>query len=382
MEHRNKNIWSQDCIAICTLLGFTLDDQQIHKLCSKYDLHSDEEEVDTFYGFYLLHKACHKKGGALPKRITKLLNERYAGIIRIVRKATCSNDMKFGGNTEIVTKLKSWIGKAPEGVIWALLTDPRKPLQHHGVYLIHQISYTAFRDARRKNMAEEQDADALDIAQRKLWQSQKRLLQQKTDVENFRKKLTETEQCVAALQITCDRQQQQISEFEKRPGREKQLNRRIRMLEHELAQIHSKKDIHSEKTDHQPEKSEVTYHSCVADESPSDELEATENADCHPCSLDNLRIAVIGGLDRLEPHYRRVVENLGAQFCFHNGDCHGGCQILKNIVCQSDIILFFTRVNSYSALQVARGLCRKTGKRFTAIRGASPKRSQRHCPEP
>jgi len=95
-------------------------------------------------------------------------------------------------------------------------------------------------------------------------------------------------------------------------------------------------------------------------------------SDGRSCPLEDLRITVIGGLDRLESRYRGVVESLGGRFSFHSGDCHAGCEVLKNAVCQSDIIVFITRVNSHSALRIVRGLCRKTGKRFTAIRETSP----------
>jgi hypothetical protein len=85
-----------------------------------------------------------------------------------------------------------------------------------------------------------------------------------------------------------------------------------------------------------------------------------------------MRVAVIGGLDRLEPHYRRVVEAMGGQFLFHNGNCQGGCHRLRTAVCQADLVIFITRVNSHSALKVVKGLCKKTGRQFMALRETSP----------
>jgi hypothetical protein len=391
MKYRNKYIWSQDCIAICTLLGLALDDKQISKICSKHDLQSSEDKPDTFYGFYQLHKSCHKEGGVIPKRLTKMLNERYAGIIRAVRRVKCDIDVKYGGNKEINNKLKKWIDRAPEGVIWALLTDSRQSFQHHGVYLVHQISYTAFRDACRKNEFEENNADALEAAQHELQQCRKRLLEKNVCAENLRKKLIEAEQSLTSLQVACDRQQKRILELEKKPEREKQLRRRIRMLEHELAQTCLDEVLNSKRTDNKPNISvETTNQLCenqtihcsfTADKSLPNDSETSKQSDCSSCSLDNLRVAVIGGLDRLEPHYRRVIEGLGAQFCFHNGDCHGGRQALKNIIHKSDIIMFITRVNSHTALHVVRGLCRKTGKRFTVLRETSPRALAKALPK-
>jgi hypothetical protein len=71
----HKHIWPLDCIAICTVLGLALNDKQIGKLCRKYSLSAGKDPPDSAYGFYLLHGACHNKGGMVAKRLTKLLDE-------------------------------------------------------------------------------------------------------------------------------------------------------------------------------------------------------------------------------------------------------------------------------------------------------------------
>ena len=376
MKNRNSYIWSMDCIAICTVLGLTLDARQIDKLCRKHDLHNSKADLNTAYGFYLLHKSCHKERAVVPKRLNKFLNERFAGIVRIVRNMTCSSE------SELVDKVEPWVEKEPAGIIWALLTDPRATLQHHGVYLVHRVSYAAFRESQRRITTAAEDAGAMASTERKLQQLRCRLEKHQSTTEDLRKRLAQAEQRAMALQVTCDRQQRQIADFEARPERESQMRRRIRMLEHELEQARPRPI----EVDTQSPGCSVV--SCESDEEAAPPCAVERSApsapvgcsDCSPCSLDNLRVAVIGGLDRLEPHYRRVVEDLGARFCFHNGDCHGGCQVLKNVVCQSDIVMFITRVNSHSAMHVVKGLCKKSGKRFTVLRETSPRALARALP--
>ena len=91
----------------------------------------------------------------------------------------------------------------------------------------------------------------------------------------------------------------------------------------------------------------------------------------YPCPLEGMRVAVIGGLDRLEPEYRKTIHDLGADFLFHNGDCSNGRHVLKNVVCKANIILFITSINSHGALKVVKATCKKTGKQFNVVRHPS-----------
>lgn len=382
MRDSSKSISFLDCIAICTVLGFTLDDKGIGKLCRKHGLYTGKDPLDASYGFYLLHRSCHQKGGVLAKRLTKLLDERFAGIIREVRHTECGNDATAGSDEGIAAKLDSWTSKCPSGIIWALLTDQREQFQRYGVYLVHQVALEAFRDAQRKTTALEKDDAALAAARRDLQLSRNRVAQQRIEVGDLRKRLVRTEREASNLRAAHQRQQQRLSELEERPSLEARLRRRIRTLEHELGRrrpsecpgpVETRGNSNGEEeAGAQPldvaaarsSRADATLQ--VADPTPQ------PGVGLSPCPLEDLRVAVVGGLDRLEPHYRRVVEGLGAQFLFHNGDCHGRCRVLKNVVCGSDIIVFVTRVNSHAALRVVRGLCRKSGKRFTAFRETSP----------
>ena len=92
------------------------------------------------------------------------------------------------------------------------------------------------------------------------------------------------------------------------------------------------------------------------------------------CPLEHLKVALIGGLDRLEQPYRAVFESLGiVKFYFHTGCCNGsGANRLRASAQDADIVVFITRVNSHNAMSVVKGLCRKSGKSFLALRETNP----------
>lgn len=102
------------------------------------------------------------------------------------------------------------------------------------------------------------------------------------------------------------------------------------------------------------------------------QCEAEQASGC--CTLNHLKVALIGGLDRLENQYRSVFESLGTvKFYFHTGCCNGsGANRLRASAQDADIVVFITRVNSHNALSVIKGICRKSGKSFLAIRETNP----------
>jgi hypothetical protein len=102
------------------------------------------------------------------------------------------------------------------------------------------------------------------------------------------------------------------------------------------------------------------------------ELCREEGALCGECPLGGLRVAVIGGIQRMLPVYREIVSQLGAEFLFHDGKVKNGRYRLKNIVSGADIVVFITTVNSHGALDVVKAVCKKNGKKFIAPKETGP----------
>jgi len=93
------------------------------------------------------------------------------------------------------------------------------------------------------------------------------------------------------------------------------------------------------------------------------------------CPLEKLKVAVIGGLERLEDHYRNEFRTLGAECSFHPGYCAGlGSGRLRRTADNADVVVFITTVNSHNALRIVKAVCRKSGKAFVAMRETGPKR--------
>lgn len=107
---------------------------------------------------------------------------------------------------------------------------------------------------------------------------------------------------------------------------------------------------------------------------PNRSRDCCEKFENGQCALENLKIALIGGLDRLERQYRSAFERLGAaKFFFHTGCCAGGgAERLRATTEAADIVVFITKINSHNALSVLKAVCKRSGKSFLAIRATSP----------
>ncbi len=76
-----------------------------------------------------------------------------------------------------------------------------------------------------------------------------------------------------------------------------------------------------------------------------------------------MRIGIIGGLARAEPHYERLAAAAGHQALFHDGVIRGcGRRALESLVEGCHIVVVVTDVNSHGAVQLVRRRLRERGR--------------------
>jgi hypothetical protein len=82
-----------------------------------------------------------------------------------------------------------------------------------------------------------------------------------------------------------------------------------------------------------------------------------------------MRIAVVGGVERLEDRLSRVAVEAGHTLEFHPGHMSGpGSERLKNLVERSDLVVIITDVNSHAAVTLARALARRAQRPVRLVR--------------
>jgi len=77
--------------------------------------------------------------------------------------------------------------------------------------------------------------------------------------------------------------------------------------------------------------------------------------------LRGKRIAMVGGMDNLEAHYRRLVEQSGGNFCRHDGKCSRGDRRLEECIRNADLVVCPIRINSHFGTSRVKKVCRRYG---------------------
>ncbi|MCP4181004.1 MAG: DUF2325 domain-containing protein [bacterium] len=361
----SMSLWDMDCIMICTIMALSLNDKEIKKICRKYNLLNNNEKFDPYFAFYTLHHAAHDKDNRAVQRLERDLNSRYSKIINEVRswdsKIVAKNSDKY---------IKNFLDTTPPGgAIWALLTDSRFFIKHCGIYNIHKILLSAIRNWKKK-----ESSDCLSCDNREEIYK-KQLIEMRKEITSLKSQLAKEEKVPAEtdnLKSKIYKQEEKINDLLIINNK---LNRELRLINYKLSKDIECQDI-QDKFQNKSKKIEGRKIIIDIDSKIEDNCSGNQcnKSILNNCPLENLKIAVIGGLDRLEGKYKKIIESMGGEFMFHKGKCNGEVIRLKNIVCRSDIVIFITSINSHNAMHIVKGTCSKNGKTFCVMRETSPNR--------
>lgn len=99
-----------------------------------------------------------------------------------------------------------------------------------------------------------------------------------------------------------------------------------------------------------------------------------QNKSCKACDRVNLcqrRVLIVGGITKMESFYRKLVQELGGDFYYHDGNCGQKESGLNHLVKQSDIVICPVDVNSHAACLQVKKTCKKTGTDYYMLRKSS-----------
>ncbi len=83
---------------------------------------------------------------------------------------------------------------------------------------------------------------------------------------------------------------------------------------------------------------------------------------CPARDLCRKRVLIVGGIERMEALYRRLVEGSGGVFDYHDGKVRGGSRQLEERFRRADLVLCPVSCNSHAACQLLKNLGKKYDK--------------------
>jgi DNA repair exonuclease SbcCD ATPase subunit len=90
-----------------------------------------------------------------------------------------------------------------------------------------------------------------------------------------------------------------------------------------------------------------------------------------PLDLSQMRILIVGGLPKMELLYRRLIEESGGMFDYHDGHMRGGIKELDHQVRRADVVLCSIDYNSHAASLAVKRLGKKHGKSIRMLSNSS-----------
>ena len=92
---------------------------------------------------------------------------------------------------------------------------------------------------------------------------------------------------------------------------------------------------------------------------------------CPSFSLCRKRILIVGGMTKMETFYRKLIEESGGIFEYHDGYTRGGIRDLEGCVRRADMVFCPVDCNSHSACSVSKRLGKKYNRPVKMLHGSS-----------
>jgi hypothetical protein len=345
--------WNDDCLATVVILASCLSVSEMKKLLNKHPTPGQDLGAPAEVLLEALHEACHREP-ALVETITRKLDRKFSSALARVRGLAPG---------DLPRSLED--GQWPLPLMWACFRQPSPEFRNAGRRLAHRM----IRQGMKHHLARP-DAEELNRRLSEADQRRRALEQalQKLRAENRRLRreqwLREASAGAAAPRPL---------RAAPNPGKEaarlrkqlKGLEDRNRAMAGELASWR-KLALSREKAGSKP-----GFGQCLPACPISCRAGDGDQAQCgrkgEECPLAGRRIAIIGGLDRLEPRYRESVDQLGGKCICHTGKIRGGCRRLKQTVAKADLVVFITTINSHAALSTVKSECKRCSTPFCAL---------------
>jgi hypothetical protein len=367
-----------DCYTICALISVILKKIEIRQFCGQRGRWNGyfiaTELCDDTILHRKIHEACHKKW-AFSKVLQRLLDAKYQEVIDTTTAMPIPEVYQHFTTSTLYDTLDI------SGFLWAVATDPREEmrviehnmLQHIHTYVVphHSHPCTTLEPtylADNSDRLQEGKEHNIEMLHQELQKVKRKLADSYAKRDNMAREKLTLETRVFQLQQENSILKKQSQPVVEHVVRMKKLKKEIYTLAQEVEQLQS--------TLQAKEKEINILHTVVSEQSREIEELAQRLLQFLALPPPNTvgtppfcgqRIALIGGIDRLDIHYRAAIESQGAVYRRHNGNCKAGDQALRTLIKQSDIVLFSVDCNSHIATQKVKELCKAYRKPFYVL---------------
>ncbi|MGP8320166.1 MAG: DUF2325 domain-containing protein [Methanosarcinaceae archaeon] len=362
-----RKIWEFRNQTICTILGLTFNEKELHKICRKFQLNHDTIKTHEMHAS--LVQACTTQNKT-SRNIDKILANRFEkyreDIKRIPQKEICEY-IEDGNSMDIPL----------QALVWFAVRSQHEDIEEieAGIYgVIHMYGHRALRfhtalcrvmpDGRPESVIKELN-DALGLNE-KLQTKCKRLEWKRDQLKSEIESIKEDMSRVNAMVEEQKQLNRQLTSNLERFGGESALCQ-IGDLETEMGILAEEvKTL----TDELLEQDRTCDMSSIELAQNSPVLESGTEHRKKSVDLNGIRVAYVGGVESLTSHYKEVIESFGGTFCYHCGRCIQGRKEIENLVDKTDLIFCPVDINSQSACRYVKKACKMRNKTCHFLRSS------------
>jgi len=362
---QRKKIWEMDQVFRCPVVGMCLSVKEQRLLCRKVGA---GVQVKSDFGIHEMIVATMNGENPLSRKLENMLAKKY--------EASCSIYLDMAEADFLDCWHRALESGDYGGLLWAAAMRPLSNTALVDVFgSLHMAMHEhakMYCDLKRAREAAEEKYLQLkggvreNEKQRRTLHSENEQLREslartREQLEELRHErddavsriATAPEEKSEAVQTRMDEMQEEIAALRKQVE-EKDLE--LLQLTGQFLDLEEERDSLRE---------EVEAHRAVAaamhDAVP--EAEVPEGCSCSPdCPSYDLckkRILIVGGIERMESAYRKLVEERGGILEYHAGHMKSGGRALENSVQRADLVLCPVNCNSHGACLMVKNLGKK-----------------------
>jgi hypothetical protein len=363
----------------CSIIGTCFSIAELHKLIRKIGL-----ELPPNASAHDIHAAfvAMAEEPAAGRILSKTLDGKFRQAIHRFRLAASDEDLRRLWQEENEN------GR-PLGAFWAVMTHPHasEKLRHDVHGEVHMFSHEAFRERKREggqigrlrqeNTELRQELARFREKRREAVREHReetavladRLRQVENKARQYRQTARELEELKsgAGLRRLQERLAALEGELACRTAESEDRQRQLTRLGRELDRL--RPPLLIAEPPRPPAAGDVRPDlqgplNCLA-------CQDHQTAACPGLDLCGRKILYVGGVNRLIPHYRELIEKHGGSFFHHDGGKEESRKRLPQLLCQVDAVFCPINCVSHDACLCVKKICKRQAKPFVLMRSSS-----------
>jgi len=354
-----RKIWEFRNQIVCTILGLTFDENELSEIFKKLKLNHDRITAFEMHGS--LVQACGTQNKT-SKQLDKILKDRfeeYREDIKRIPQKEIYRYIEDGNGTDIPLPALVWFAVHSQHEDIDKIEARVYAVTHmygHRALRFHAALRKALPDSRPEYVMKELN-DALG-SNEKLQTKCKRLEwkreQLKSEIESVKEDRSRINTVMEEQKQLNRRLASNLERLggENALGQIEDMKKEIGLLTEEVGTLTSElleRDQTCDMISNELRPIEQVSESCTEDIGKS-------------VDLNGMRVAYVGGVESLTPHYKEVIESFGGTFCYHCGRCIQGKKEIENLVDRTDIIFCPVDINNRAVYRYVKKACKTRNK--------------------